>query len=277
MRLFATAAAFTLATVIASGTSHAVTFNATLNSIRISARPGQVVTRPFELTLAAGEPRTVFAARAEDWWRSEDGKQSFYAPAGRLQRSCGPWVSVNPMQAAVEPGGTLKVRITVAVPVELQAGGYWCALTVDEVPDPSAADTGVAVRFLASVSVGIFVYIDPVERAGDIAEVVVVNDEARITLQNVGNAPLAVEGRVEFLPANAEAAASPVATTTVPRHTVLTEPARIGVLTAALPDAGQLPSGRYLVRTILDIGLDHYIGFEREMEIRRLTGNDPRQ
>jgi hypothetical protein len=101
--------------VLAPAAAEAVTFNATLNSIRINARPGQVVTRTFELTLAPDQNRTVFKAQAEDWWRSEDGKQSFYAPAGRLRNSCGHWVILNPMEAAVEPSGTLKVRITVSV------------------------------------------------------------------------------------------------------------------------------------------------------------------
>jgi hypothetical protein len=253
--------------------AEAVTFTATLNAIRISAQPGQVVTRPFELTLHADQPRTVFTARAEDWWRSEDNTQSFYAPPGRLRRSCGSWVSVNPMEAAVDPGGTLKVRITVAVPTEVENGGYWCALTVDEAPDPAASDAGVAVRFLASVSVGIFVYIDPVERAGEIGDVAISHDHAAITVHNNGNTPLTVEGRVEFVLA-ASAEAAPVATAAVPRATVLTEPARTSVLRTALPDVEQLPPGRYLVRAILDIGLDHYIGLEREIDIRRLPSDE---
>jgi hypothetical protein len=271
MRLHLTAVALALATLSVAGAGEAVTFNATLNSIRIAARPGQVVTRPFELTLAKDQPRTVFTARAEDWWRSEDGKQSFYAPAGRLQRSCGPWVSVNPMEAVVDPGGTLKVRITVTVPDEIEPGGYWCALTVDEAERPSAIGADVAMRFLASVSVGIFVYIDPVERDGEIADVSVSDEETRITVHNRGNAPLTVEGRVEFLVADAAEGAAPIATSTLPRSTVLTEPARTSVLSTALPGISQLPSGRYLVRTVLDIGLDHYIGLERELEIRRPT------
>jgi hypothetical protein len=261
---------------IAVHRAEAVTFTATLNAIRISAQPGQVVTRPFELTLGADQPRAVFTAHAEDWWRSEDNRQSFYAPPGRLRRSCGPWVSVNPMEAGVEPGGTLKIRVTVAVPNEVASGGYWCALTVDEAPDPAATDAGVAVRFLASVSVGIFVSIDPVERAGEIGDVAISGDEAQITLHNHGNTPLTVEGRVEFVPADADASTS-VITAVVPRATVLTEPARTTVLRSALPDVTQLPSGRYLVRAILDIGLDHYIGLEREIDISRAQGDERSQ
>jgi hypothetical protein len=272
-RMIAAGALVAVAFAVTARPADAVTFTATLNAIKISAQPGQVITRPFELTLHPDQPRTVFTARAEDWWRSEDNTQSFYAPPGRLRRSCGSWVSVNPMEAAVDPGGTLKVRITVAVPTEVENGGYWCALTVDETPDPAAANAGVAVRFLASVSVGIFVYIDPVERAAEIGDVAVSHDQAAITLHNHGNAPLTVEGRVEFARAGSEEA-TPVATATLPRATVLTEPARTSVLRTSLPGVEHLPSGRYVVRAILDIGLDHYIGLEREIDIRRVPGDE---
>lgn len=258
--------------VLAPAAGEAVTFNATLNSIRITARPGQVVTRAFELTLAPDQNRTVFKAQAEDWWRSEDGKQSFYAPAGRLRNSCGPWISLNPMEASVEPGRTLTVRVTVSVPVEVRPGGYWCALTLDETTDPLAIRTtgSVEVRFLASVSVGIFVYIEPVQRSGEIVDLQVSADEARLTLRNSGNSPIVVEGHFEFA---RPGVAQPLAKVAISRATVLTEPITTGVLAAALPDPDHLPSGRYIVRAIVDIGLDHYIGVEQEIDIRRETAN----
>ena len=56
-----------------------MSFSATLTSIKVSARPGQVVTRQFQLTLDPGQPRTHFKAKVEDWWRSQDGLQSHYA------------------------------------------------------------------------------------------------------------------------------------------------------------------------------------------------------
>lgn len=253
---------------IAPVAAEAVTFNATLSSIRINARPGQVITRSFELTLAKDQHRAVFKARAEDWWRGEDAKQSFYAPAGSLRRSCGTWVSLNPVEDAVEAGGTLKVRVTVSVPAELSPGGYWCALTVDEAPDPLSIGTEetVDVRFLASVSVGIFVFIAPVERAGEIVDLEVSPDEARVTVRNNGNAPIEVEGRIEFLRPDDDKA---LATVFIPRATVLTEPIITGILAAPLPDPTQLPSGRYLVRAIIDLGLDHYLGVEQEFNLTR--------
>ncbi|MGH9242412.1 MAG: hypothetical protein ACRD3G_30555 [Vicinamibacterales bacterium] len=244
-----------------------LSFQATLDAIRIIARPGQVATRQFRLTLDRDQQPTQFKARVEDWWRSPDGKQSFYAAAGTLRRSCGQWVSINPVESTVKPGDTLTIRITVTMPVEVQSGGFWCALTVDEVPDPlEAAGEGVGVRFVASVSTGIFVHVEPVQREAAILGIRLDGDEARVQVRNDGNAPLAVEGRVEFF---APESTTPLATSDLGRRTVLTEPSREVMLTAKIPPARVLPSGRYRVRAVLDFGADHYIGAERELDLVR--------
>jgi len=244
-----------------------LSFQATLDAIKITVRPGQVATRQFRLTLDRDQRPTQFKARVEDWWRSVDGKQSFYAAAGTLQRSCGEWVSINPVESTVQPGETLTIRITVSMPVEVQSGGFWCALTVDEVPDPlEAAGEGVGVKFVASLSTGIFVYVEPVERRAAIVGIDLRDGETRVQVRNDGNAPLAIEGSVEFFPIEAS---TPRAKAELGRRTVLTEPSREGILTAKLPSADVLPSGRYRIRAVLDFGADHYIGAEREIELLR--------
>src|SRR5947207_8915714 len=73
-------------------------FSATLTSIKVNARPGQVLTRQFQLTMDRDQARTHFRAKVEDWWRSEDGRQSFYREPGTLRHSCAPWASVNPVE-----------------------------------------------------------------------------------------------------------------------------------------------------------------------------------
>lgn len=244
----------------------ALEFTSSFDSIKIDGRPGEVVNREFQLRLAPGGRRVHFKSRAEDWWSSEDGSRSFYRPAGTLPRSCGPWISLNPVETAVEPGGVLAIRVTAAIPREAGPGGYWCVLTVDELPDPLDVRAGVEVRFLASVSVGIFVNIEPVERAAEIRDVQLAGGRARLKVCNTGNAPLGAEGRLEFLRPGGTA---PVATAVVPRATVLTGPEPCRILTADLPDASALPAGRYLVVALLDIGLDHYLGIQQELEIGR--------
>jgi hypothetical protein len=244
----------------------ALSFQATLDSIKIDAQPQQVFTRQFRLTLDENGRETRFRARVEDWWRSEDGAQSFYGEAGSLRHSCARWVSLNPAEATVKPGETLVIRLTISVPVEMASAGYWCALTVDEVPDPVTAVSGIGVQFLASVSTGIFVNVGTVQRAARILDVRIDADIASVRLQNDGNTPVGVDGRLEFFAPGAEA---PTAVVPLPRGTVLTEPTVQGTLKASLPAATLLPSGRYRVRAILDYGAAHLIGAERDVEIRR--------
>jgi hypothetical protein len=243
-----------------------LSFQATLDSIKIDAQPQQVFTRQFRLTLDQNQPETRFRAKVEDWWRSEDGAQSFYGEGGSLRHSCARWVSLNPAEATVRPGETLVIRLTIAVPVEMASAGYWCALTVDEVPDPVAAVGGVGVQFLASVSTGIFVNVGTVQRLAKIVDLRVTGETAFVRMQNDGNAPVGVDGRLEFYAPGAE---SPAAVVAVPRATILTEPTVQGTLKVPLPPAAQLPSGRYRVRAILDYGAPNLIGAEREIDVRR--------
>jgi len=243
----------------------ALRFSANLDSIKVEAQPGETINRSFHLRLPADEQPTRFHARIEDFWQSEDGSRSFYRPAGTVRRSCGPWVTLNPVERSVEPGESLDVRLSVGVPAAAAAGGYWCALTVDQLADPLAASSGVEVRFLASISVGIFVYLPPVERAARILDVQLTGEKATVSLENEGNAPIAVEGRLEFLrPGTTEI----VAAIAFPRTTLLLEPIPRRSITLTLPAPAELPAGRYLVRAIIDLGLDHYLGVQREMVVR---------
>jgi hypothetical protein len=263
----------TLCVIAISNRASALKFTASMTPIRVEARPGQVINRGFRLTLDKDEKRTQFKVRAEDWWRSEDGKQSFYREAGTLSRSCGSWVKLNPRETAVPGGGTLDVQISIAVPSDVKPGGYWCALTVDETPDPLQVqpDT-VGVRVLASLSVGIFVYVTPVERAAKILDLAVESGEVQLKIRNEGNCPLSVEGRCEFIPVGES---KPKHTIPIARATILTEPANSMRLYAKLPTPGSLPTGRYLVRAILDIGISHYIGVQREMQITNEIAPSP--
>lgn len=254
------------ALLLGSASLSGLEFTSSFDNIKVQARPGEVVNREFRLRLGAEQPRVHFRSHVEDWWQDETGAQSFYRPPGTLSRSCGPWTSLNPVEAAVASGGTLAVRVTLAVPQDARPGGYWCVLTVDELPDPLAATPrGVAITFRSSISVGIFVDLAPVERRIEISSVELTPSQARVRLRNAGQAPTGVDGRMEFL---APGGRKPVATVILPRVTVLPEPVPTRLMTAALPDRRELPAGRYLVRVILDAGLENLIGVQKEMEIR---------
>jgi hypothetical protein len=231
------------------------------------ARPGQLINRQFDLTLAADEQPTQFKAKVEDWWHSEDGKQTFFKPAGTLAHSCATWVQLNPVESTVASGDTLHIKASITVPIDAKPGGYWAVLTVDEVNNPLAVTPqGENVRFLASISIGIYVYVTPVKRAASIRDITLSATQASIKMRNDGDCPLHVEGRIEFMKPG-ETTVQAVAT--IVREVLLPEPINTGIFTINLPDTTLLPSGRYRVRVVLDIGLDHYIGAQREMDIQR--------
>jgi hypothetical protein len=242
----------------------AIEFTSSFESIKFQTRPGATVTRSFQLHMTPGQGRTRFGAKIEDWWESEDGAQSFYRPAGTLPRSCGSWITIDPVESVVDSSGVLTVRVTANVPRQVEPGGYWCVLTLDEMADPLAGADGVGIHFVASVSTGIFIYLNPVVRDLRIAAVELSSREARVTVRNAGNAPVAVEGHCEIRPARG---GEPVASARFGRTTVLTEPVARRLLTARLPDLAALPPGAYLARVVLDIGLDHDIGVEKELRL----------
>jgi hypothetical protein len=243
----------------------AIQFTSTFESIKIQTRPGKTVTRTFQLHLTKGEARARFAGRIEDWWESEDGAKSYYRPVGTLPRSCGSWITIDPVESMVDGGGVLQVRVTANIPALAGPGGYWCVLTLDELPDPLAPDpAGVGMRIDASVSTGIFIYLNPVVRDVRVVAVAVSADEARVTVRNAGNAPVGLEGRFEILRGSG---GDVVASVKFARTTVLTEPVARRRLTVRLPGLAALPAGLYVARVVLDVGLDHDIGVEKELRI----------
>jgi hypothetical protein len=175
------------------------------------------------------------------------------------------------VESTVQPGETLVIRLSAALPVELQPGGFWCALTVDEIPDPLAQqEEGVGVRFVASVSTGVFVYVDPVERLATIVDLEVGATEARVKVRNEGNVPLGIDGRLEFFAPNASA---PTATADMARWTLLTEPSREGIM-SNLPPVAVLPSAAIAYERF-SISARIYIGAEREVDIIAGAGSGP--
>lgn len=248
----------------------AISFHFTPASINVEARPGQIINQTLALTLANDAKLTHFKARVEDWWRSADNVRTFYAPSGTISRSCGPWCSVNPVESAVKPGETLVVKLSVRVPDSAKPGGYWAALTLDEVSDPTQPKpAGVAMIFRASLSVGIYVEIPAATRAAHIAEVRVSDQRATVVLANDGNIPLRVKGSFEFFKLGED---KPVASVAFGGDPILPEPINTCAFDAALPDTHALPSGRYRVRAIVDADLDHLLGVEKELDIVRPDG-----
>ena len=269
IRLCRLASLLSFLLLIPGNCARALTFHADMNPIHAQAMPGEVVNREFTLSLPATEPRTQFRLHVQDFYRSEDLRQSFYKDPGTLPQSCAPWIQINPVETTVDPGTTLDARISIVVPGDAKPGGYWCVLCVDQLPDPLApplTDGTAGMRCLASITLGIYVNILPVQILGRITAVTVAPDGASVTVANTGNCPLFATGRFEFVkPGDTK----PFAVLPISRTTIFLQPINTAKLTVDLPDPAKLPTGRYLVRAIVDIGLDHYIGVQKEIDLNR--------
>ncbi|PKN59331.1 MAG: hypothetical protein CVU56_01315 [Deltaproteobacteria bacterium HGW-Deltaproteobacteria-14] len=246
--------------------AQANTFTAAFSPIRLNAKPGDVVTTSVAITTGAG-PRSInFRAHLEDWWRTADGLKTFYRPAGTLRRSCSQWVSLTPAEQEVAPGGRLSVRLTVSVPRDVEPGGYWCAVTIDELPNPLEVARQTGISFVASFSTGVYVYISPLTRDAVITDLRVDGDELQVAVRGKGNTPMHVNGRVELRQPGSDVV---IATVSLDRNVLLPEPIGSTVLHGKLPDAATVPSGRYVARGIVDAELDHYLGAEKSLEVNR--------
>ena len=256
-----------IALFIGASPSWALKFHAAFDPIIVAVKAGSVINRTFTLTLADDEQQTQFKLHIEDWWRSEDGKQSFYRKSGTVPQSCGRWITVNPVEQQVNPGQTLTARLSIIVPPDAKTGGYWCALTVNEVPNPEAVKPeGVGIVFNTSISIPIFVFISPIDRAAKFLDLQVNGDTVAVKLRNTGNCPLLTKGRFEFVRPGEK---TPAAVVPISLGALFLSPVDTRIFTEALPPIEKLPSGRYLVRVVLDIGLDHYLGVNKTIDVNR--------
>jgi len=236
-------------------------------NISVRAKPGQIINRTFNLTLSGKSAATRYKARIEDWWRSADNSSTFYAAPGTLGRSCGNWCSVNPIEAEVKPGEKLTVRVSLRVPDDAQPGGYWAALTLDEVPDPTAPKpAGVGMILRGSVAMGIFVEVPDAKRSARLTAIKVVGDRVSVTVCNDGNMPLRINPTFEFYRPGEEKAAAKVE---LPGEPLLPEPNSTCEFGGRLPPPTELPSGKYRIRVIVDAGLDYLMGAEKTLDITR--------
>src|ERR1700758_4961668 len=101
MRAVSVAALAIAALAFVPGGAPGLQFTSTFESIKVHARPGEVVTRSFELHLTPGQAPVRFRARVQDWWQSPDGMQSFYRAPGTLPHSCGTWIALDPVETVV--------------------------------------------------------------------------------------------------------------------------------------------------------------------------------
>lgn len=229
--------------------------------LELTLELGQSVTEVIRVSNSAtGE--THFKAYTMDWILSQKG-EFIPIPSGSGDRSASPWITINPREFDIAPGGTQELRLGIKVPRDA-AGGYRSVVFVESAPSRISGTFGAAVVG----RVGVVVYITvagTAVRSGNITDLSAEFDgekgilSGNIGFENTGNVHLRLAGSVEIR----DTAGMTVAKVDIPG-------------TVSLPGTyrevpfewhGKLGAGHYIVLAILDYGGEAQVAGQTMLEV----------
>lgn len=161
--------------------------------------PGSRIADEIEL-LNRSESTVHVTASVMDWTLTEQGDAKF-SEAGTGQRSCAPWIQLNPVNFAIAPRQSVRVRYSITPPREITEE-HWAMIFFKTRPMPVK---GSRIGLNISTRIGCKVFLAPRQSTptrGKIAdmELVAPAQEAakvKVLFENTGATNLRVQGKVE--------------------------------------------------------------------------------
>jgi P pilus assembly chaperone PapD len=213
-----------------------------------------------------GPQRAQATISVEDWDRSDDGGNRFFA-AGTMSQSCAKALKIFPLALNLAPGESQAVRITMDSSAVASSRECWSVVLVETaVPEVSASGRTLLYRLRTGIKVYALprgltvdgqvadVSMHPATIAGDQAK-----DTVEVAFENTGTKHVAAKGRVEVRrPDN-----TTVAVVELPIAYAL--PGATMRVRAALP---ALSGGRYIVLAVMDYGGNEIAAAQLEHEVR---------
>ncbi len=172
--------------------------------VELKLTPGQQQSGTLRLTSEAGEKARV---RAEilDFYIDETTTPQFQRLVPRESTfSCRDWLSLNPMESEVAPGGSLNVRFTIRPPQELREGGYHCAAGFTTMPPASSSPSGMGVRMAVRIVAAFYIQVGNPTIVGHLKEIKLEPLIPKKEMPGSGWQAVVVlknEGRIYFRPA----------------------------------------------------------------------------
>lgn len=173
---------------------------------------GRGGTKVFSLELSNDnkEKPLRFRIFAMDADMDREGATNFLE-AGSSERSCSPWLEIEPVETDIAPGQTKKINVKLSVPASAAAGGYYGAVVCELVPRASLTpDSGAKIRWRIASLLKATVLGGTIERKAQITDLAVRTlfareaQEARgitfvASLQNQGNIHIQASGKLTLL------------------------------------------------------------------------------
>jgi hypothetical protein len=236
----------------------------------LQAGPGSTSTQAITISNAGTEAVRV-RGRLTDWDLSRDGAPQYEGSLEGGPYSATTWVRIAPPEQVIEPGKQATVRFSLAVPKDIQPGGYRTGILFEFGPasgDPVALAR--AVNFKSRIASLIYVNIGQPPVAADLIDLAVrsVGPETRVvaTVQNTSRRYVRTKGTLTLY----DKSGMSVRQVTVPDVPLLPESEREVSMTIVDGETQTpLPAGEYRVELKIDVGLPAVVVGETTLKVAR--------
>lgn len=239
-----------------------------VDRVEAMIRPTSQREREVVINVRNDGDKTVQAViRLEDWNRTNEGTNQWF-PVGTQRGSCGKALSVFPLTASLDPGGSQNIRIMLDSALA-PSSECWSAAIVETVQ--AGVRQGLQVGYVLRTAVKLYVQPPGLRADGEIPALRVAADGTQsasadsarhieVEFENTGTVHVVAQGTVEFRrPDNSVAAR-------VALPTVYTLPQARQIVKTGMP---HLPPGRYVILATLDFGGVEIAAAQIEYEVVR--------
>jgi hypothetical protein len=228
-----------------------------------SGRPGDPISDTFVILNGEGQPVDV-DLEIVDWDRALGGITRTL-DAGILERSCAAWMSLSVEDATLIPDSEIEITLNIHVP-ETAQGTYWTGILISASATSGAVEEG-DIKMLRQFLVRVFVTVSPSAPDGRVSNLQVMGINplgVEVTFANTGDTVL--DGVSGLIAVESSAGTTLFEIPLVPFDIL---PGYI-LRQSVLGEWGLQAAGIYLVRAVLDFGVEHLVAGQFVLRIEDL-------
>jgi PKD repeat protein len=229
-----------------------------------SGQPGDPISDALVILNGEGQPVDV-DLQIVDWDRAQDGITRTLN-AGTLERSCAAWIRLSAEEATLVPDSEIEISLDIHVPETVQ-GTYWTGILISARGASRSVDEG-CIKMLRQFLVRIFVTVSPSEPDGRVSNLQVLGMNplgVEVAFANTGDTVLA--GVSGLIAVESSAGTTLFEIPLVPFDVLPGYVLRQSVL----GEWGLQVAGIYLVRAVLDFGVEHLVAGQFVLQIEDLS------
>lgn len=239
-----------------------------------SGQPGNPISDAFVILNDESQPVNV-DIQIVDWDRAPDGVTRTL-DAGTLERSCASWMTLSSENAMLAPDSEIEILLDIQVPEAVQ-GTYWTGILISASATEGSIEEG-DIRLLRQFLVRVLATVSPTALDGRVSSLRVLGINPlgiEVVFTNTGDTVLS--GVSGLIAVESSAGATLFEIPLIPFDVLPGYVLRQSVL----GNWGLQTAGIYLIRAVLDFGVEHLVAGQSVLRINDLhlipigTASDP--